>query len=680
MRNETVARLVSFSSCLLLLFLGVNSFAARNAPVTTAAARVACPGSSVAIPLTVNGFVSVSAITLRIEYDPTKATFSNGAPNSSLPGMSVTSVPISPTLAKIIVLWASISPVTLPANATLLTITMKNITGSTALTFNNTSGGGGDCEYADESGYAMIDNPAANFYINGSISTEAVGAADPVTGSNTVCAGANSVAYSIPAVFNATAYAWSLPVGFTIVSGLNTHTITVSVSSSAVSGNISVTPSNSCTSGTPSPDFSVTVNPSLPVSVSIAASANPVCSGTSVTFTAVPVNGGMTPGYQWRVNGTNTGTNNEVYACTPVNGDVVTCVLTSGAASCITGSPALSNPLILTVHPLPAAAITGASNVCAGSVTPLSATGNWNMVTWASSNPAIATVGPDGLVAGLSVGTATMTLTVVDGNGCQNTFIHGMTVVLPPILVLSSAAGSDAQIVEANASITPITYTVSSGATGAEVSGLPAGVSGNFNGATVTIAGSPSFTGIYPYTISATGGACGATATGTIAVVGKISGYVTYDNAGSTGMIGVNVRLRNSSGNIIATAVTTYDGIGTAGYYIFAGLPAGNYSLTADYSGAWLGNNATDALIVNRNTVGTYPLFGLRAVVADINGDGLITGLDALMIKDRAVGYLNSYPAGDWKFTSTTVVIGTNTTADLKALCTGDVNGSNIPD
>jgi hypothetical protein len=212
------------------------------------------------------------------------------------------------------------------------------------------------------------------------------------------------------------------------------------------------------------------------------------------------------------------------------------------------------------------------------------------------------------------------------------------------------------------------------------VSGLPAGVSGNFNGATMTIAGSPSLTGIYPYTISTAGGACGATATGTIAVVGKISGYVTYDNTVSTGMIGVNVRLRNSSGNIIATAVTTYDGTGTAGYYIFTGLPAGNYSLSADYTGTWLGNNATDALIVNRNTVGTYPLFGLRAVVADINGDGLITGLDALMIKDRAVGYINSYPAGDWKFTSATVVLGMNATADLKALCTGDVNGSNIPD
>jgi len=45
----------------------------------------------------------------------------------------------------------------------------------------------------------------------------------------------------------------------------------------------------------------VTINQSLPVSVTISESVNNVCAGTSVTFTADPVNGGLTPSYKWFV-------------------------------------------------------------------------------------------------------------------------------------------------------------------------------------------------------------------------------------------------------------------------------------------------------------------------------------------------------------------------------------------
>jgi hypothetical protein len=93
----------------------------------------------------------------------------------------------------------------------------------------------------------------------------------------------------------------------------------------------------------------VTVNPSLPVSVSIAASANPVTSGASVLYTATPTNGGSSPSYQWKVNGVNAGTNSSTFNYIPANGEIVTCVVTSNA-TCATNNPATSNPVTMTVN------------------------------------------------------------------------------------------------------------------------------------------------------------------------------------------------------------------------------------------------------------------------------------------------------------------------------------------
>ena len=54
----------------------------------------------------------------------------------------------------------------------------------------------------------------------------------------------------------------------------------------------------------------------------------PVCQGTSVTFTASPVNGGAVPQYQWSINGFRCLDQiNPVYSYVPANGDVVQCEL-----------------------------------------------------------------------------------------------------------------------------------------------------------------------------------------------------------------------------------------------------------------------------------------------------------------------------------------------------------------
>ena len=119
-----------------------------------------------------------------------------------------------------------------------------------------------------------------------------------------------------------------------------------------------------------------TINTALPASVSVVASNSSICSGTSATFTATPTNGGVTPTYQWRINGSPVGTNSPTYTnSTLVNNDIVTCIMTSNG-SCVSGSPATSNSVTMTVNSAltPSVSIAGTSTICAGTSTTFTAT------------------------------------------------------------------------------------------------------------------------------------------------------------------------------------------------------------------------------------------------------------------------------------------------------------------
>ena len=95
---------------------------------------------------------------------------------------------------------------------------------------------------------------------------------------------------------------------------------------------------------------SIQINPILTnVSITSSSDINEICSGESITFTAIPLNGGLAPIYQWRKNGINLGTNTNTYSYVPTNGDIITCVLNSSDV-CVTDSPKVSNSLNLVVN------------------------------------------------------------------------------------------------------------------------------------------------------------------------------------------------------------------------------------------------------------------------------------------------------------------------------------------
>jgi uncharacterized protein (TIGR02145 family) len=209
-----------------------------------------------------------------------------------------------------------------------------------------------------------------------------VDVANPVPVSVSIVASANPVCAGTPVTFTATpvnggsspVYSWYLN-GISVGSNTPVYSITPGDGDQI---HCIVSSNHPCPAGNPATSNVITmgVNPNLNVSVSITASANPVCSGTTVTFTAVAVNGGSSPAYQWKVNGISAGTNSSSFAYIPVNGDHVTCTLTSNA-SCTLGNPALSNPVTMTVSPSQpvSVSIAASSNPsCLGSMVTFTAT------------------------------------------------------------------------------------------------------------------------------------------------------------------------------------------------------------------------------------------------------------------------------------------------------------------
>lgn len=114
------------------------------------------------------------------------------------------------------------------------------------------------------------------------------------------------------------------------------------------------------------------------VSIVSNAASNQFCSGQSVTFTATPTNGGNTPSYQWKLNGSNVGTNSATYTNNSLaNNNQVSVVMTaSGGVSCLTTPTATSNTITMTLATKTASVSVAASsaNICTGSNAAFTAT------------------------------------------------------------------------------------------------------------------------------------------------------------------------------------------------------------------------------------------------------------------------------------------------------------------
>lgn len=168
--------------------------------------------------------------------------------------------------------------------------------------------------------------------------------------SNTFCSG-QSVTFTANPVNGGSSPSYQWKKNGSNIAGATSPTYTTSTLANSDQISVVLTSSLACvTSSTgTSPAVTMTLG-TVPASVSIGSTGSSICSGTAVTFTATPTNGGSSPSYQWLLNGSSIGgaTSPTYSSSSLVNGDQVSVRMTSSIA-CATGSPATSSITTMTV-------------------------------------------------------------------------------------------------------------------------------------------------------------------------------------------------------------------------------------------------------------------------------------------------------------------------------------------
>ena len=323
-------------------------------------------------------------------------------------------------------------------------------------------------------------------------------------------------------------------VGATVVGTLLTISGTPSITTGSPFGYSITTTGNTCLTATDAGSITVTTDHSITLSSSVSTETQSVCINTAITAITYSLASGATganvTGLPNGVNASVTGTTLTISGSPSVTGTFPYAITTIGNACAVAtegGSITISNGHTLTPSSAPN---TFGQAVCINS--PIV------NVTYALGGGATgATV--TGLPAGVTASVTGSTLTIsgtptiltgspfaysitTTGNSCA-VALGGDSIIVNPIhtMALTSATATETQTLCVNTPITAITYTLGGGATGANVTGLPAGVSAVVAGTTLTISGTPSTTTGSPfaYAITTTGNTCTvATDSGSITV------------------------------------------------------------------------------------------------------------------------------------------------------------------
>lgn len=221
------------------------------------------------------------------------------------------------------------------------------VVGTNNSTYDNVSLLGGEvitCELT--SSLCASPNPVLSNTIN-ILTTNSPAVIGQPQGAGTACVG-DTVTYTA-SEGGSTTITWSVNNG-AILSGQGTASVSI-LWQQAGNNAITVVGSNTC--GSAIANQVKMVNVGAPAELTIALNNPTVCDDTSAIFYANVTNGGVSPIFQWLLNGLPVGSNSGTYTlANPATGDNIVCVLTA-ANSCSVHPTDTSNTIAVIVIPLP---------------------------------------------------------------------------------------------------------------------------------------------------------------------------------------------------------------------------------------------------------------------------------------------------------------------------------------
>ncbi|MBW1657834.1 T9SS sorting signal type C domain-containing protein [Flavobacterium quisquiliarum] len=364
-----------------------------------------------------------------------------------------------------------------------------------------------------------------------------------------------------------------------------------------------VTSATSASCSYSSDPISITTNPAATLTRSGGAGSQTVCSGSAITSIVYTFGGGATSA---SVNNLPAGLTSSIsgnaltISGTPTAGGTYT-VTTTGQASPCTATTANGT---ITVNP--AATLVLTSGTASPTVCPGTAITNI-VYTFGGGATGVNVTGlPAGLTSNVSGSTVTISGTPTAG-GTYSVATTGQTTPCTPASlggtvtinsVHTITSGANRNVCQNN-TMTNITMTLGGGATGATITGLPAGVTYSVSGTTLTISGTPTVTGQFTYNVATTGNSCAAATTSGTINVGIGNNTISYSNGTSGSVCGF--ASENGTVNFVAPSGTYFNTVQFASY----GLPDGNcgaYSIGSCHSNT--SQSATETrLLGNSNTV-----------------------------------------------------------------------------